>query len=105
VDNNQNINIRAITQKQYTYVDTVSCQVVQVLPNGFLVVQGRKSIFANQERQDLYITGIVNPFYLNSRNTISSNQVANLQMNVVGKGPLTRQQGDGVLGKYFQFMN
>lgn len=105
IENEQKIDVTARGQKVYTFQDSITCQVVQVLPNGHLVIQGKKSIYANGETQDLLVSGIVNPYFLNSRNTITSQQVANLQMNVVGKGVITRQQGDGVIGKYFQFFN
>jgi flagellar L-ring protein FlgH len=99
------IDATAKSSKNYKFSDSVTCQVVQVLPNGHLVVQGKKTIFASQEQQDLYVTGIVNPYYLDAKNTIGSQQVANLQMNIAGHGVITRQQGDGILGKYYQFMN
>ncbi len=105
LNNTQEIGIRGQSQKIYSYRDNITCQVVQVLPNGNLVIQGRKTLLANNERQELYVTGIVNPYYLDARNTISSQQVANMQLNVVGRGPMSRQQGDGVWGKYMQFFN
>jgi flagellar L-ring protein FlgH len=102
LENQNQTQMLARTQKQYQYRDNIACQVIQVLPNGYLVVQGRKSVVANQEQQDLYITGIVNPYFLNDQNAISSSQVANLQMQVAGRGPMSRQQGEGMTNKYFQ---
>lgn len=105
IQNLHQVDVTAKSQKSYSYRDTITCQVVQVLPNGSLIVQGKKTTWANQEQQDLYVSGIVNPYYLDASNTIGSNQVANFQMNLVGHGTLTRQQGDGVIGKYFQLFN
>jgi flagellar L-ring protein FlgH len=105
VNNNNQISVRAQNQTVYQFNDSVSCQVVQVLPNGNLVIQGHKTILSNKESQDLYVTGVVNPFYVDASNAIESNKVANLQMNLVGKGPVTRQQGDGLVGKYMQFLD
>jgi flagellar L-ring protein FlgH len=83
--------------------DTITCQVVQVLPNGNLVVQGTKSVLINKDRVDMIVTGIVNPYYLNQNNTIASTQVANFQMLMGGKGVITRQQNDGLYNKIYQF--
>jgi flagellar L-ring protein FlgH len=105
LNNTTQTDVTAKSRKNYTYTDTITCQVVQVLPNGHLVVQGRKTIFANQEEQTLSVNGIINPYFLDAQNTINSRQVANLQMNVAGRGQITRQQGDGVIGKYFQLFN
>lgn len=104
-NNLHQVNSRAINRRNYQFRDSVSCQVVQVLPNGHLLVQGKKTVSANQETQTLYISGIVNPYFLNAQNRINSDQVANLEMHVAGKGQITRQQGDGLLGKYFQLFN
>jgi flagellar L-ring protein FlgH len=105
LDNSNQVMVMANNLKTYTFSDVVTCQVVQVLPNGNLVVQGKKTVFGNQEQQDLYVTGIVNPYFLDSTNTINSNQVANMEMNMAAHGVLTRQNGDGLWGKYFQFLN
>lgn len=105
IDNEHKIDVTARGQKVSTFQDSITCQVVQVLPNGHLLIQGKKTFLASGEEQNLLVSGIVNPYFLNSKNTIPSQQVANLQMNVIGKGVITRQQGDGVIGKYFQFFN
>jgi len=105
LDNNNQVMVQANNLKTYTFTDVITCQVIQVMPNGNLVVQGKKTVFGNQEQQDLYVTGVVNPYFLDANNTINSNQVANLEMNMAAHGVLTRQNGDGLWGKYFQFLN
>ncbi|MEB3244862.1 MAG: flagellar basal body L-ring protein FlgH [Vampirovibrionales bacterium] len=96
---------KASTQKRTLMDDKLTCQVVQILPNGFLMIQGKKSILMNKEQQDVFVTGIVNPFYLNSNNEINSQYVASLQYNVGGRGVATRQQNDGIVNKLYQFFN
>lgn len=82
---------------------TVMAQVVQVMPNGNLVVQARKSIVNSGERNDLILSGIVNPRMINGNGQISSQYVANLQLAVVGKGTVSRAQSDGVMNKLLRF--
>ncbi len=104
--NNQDDNtLMAQSSKTYSYTDNIACQVVQVLPNGTLIVQGKKTVFANKEEQDLYVSGIINPFFLDETNTVTSDKVGNLQMHIADRGTIARQHGDGILGKYFQFFN
>jgi flagellar L-ring protein precursor FlgH len=91
--------------KQTRLNDSISCQVVQVLPNGYLVVQGHKLSTMSKEQTDMFITGVVNPFYINRNNEIDSNRVANLQVMVGGKGVVSRNQSDGVISKVQQFFN
>lgn len=106
-DNGSNNSLSSTAQdkRTTTYTDSISCQVVQVLPNGDLVVQGQKTVQMNKERQDLMVTGIVKPFYLDRNNQISSTQVGNLQLIRGGKGIISRQQNDGMANKINQFFN
>lgn len=97
--------LRAQNQKVYTFKDSITCQVVQVLPNGFLVVQGRKQMFQSKDRQDLIVSGIVNPYQLTANNSVPSTMVANLNVQVTGRGPTERREGDGIIGKYFRVFN
>jgi flagellar L-ring protein FlgH len=92
----QNSQIRSIT-------DTITCQVVQVLPSGFLQIEGKKALLAKKEESVLYVTGIVNPYFLDKRNQITSNQIANLEYRLTGHGIMSRQQGDSLPNKLYQF--
>ncbi len=105
ISNEDLLNARATINRQYIFTDTIACQVVQVLPNGYLVIQGRKSINAEQEKQDLTISGIVNPYFLAANNSISSDQVGNFQMSLAGNGVVSRHNGDGTIYKLYRLMN
>ncbi len=105
LDNSNELNSRAEINRTTGLVDTITCQVVQVLPNGDLMVQGQKTVQGSKERTDLIVTGIIKPFYLNRRNEISSNMVGNFQMMQGGKGIISRQQNDGIANKIYQFFN
>jgi flagellar L-ring protein precursor FlgH len=105
LNNSKSTDVTAKSQRSVNYTDTVTCQVVEVLPNGNLIVQGKKSVNSINEQQSLYVSGIINPFYLDARNQIASNQVGNFQLNLVGKGVVSRQQKEGHLGRLFQFLN
>ena len=82
-----------------TLSDTVVAQVVQVLPNGNLLVQGKKTLVNQNERVDLIISGIVDPKWINQAGTINSSQVANLQFAMNGSGTVSRGQNEGILDR------
>lgn len=105
LDNSNELNSRAEINRTTGLVDTITCQVIQILPNGDLMVQGHKTVQGAKERTDLIVTGIVKPYYLNRRNEISSNMVGNFQMMQGGKGIISRQQNDGIANKIYQFFN
>ncbi|MGD9580044.1 MAG: flagellar basal body L-ring protein FlgH [Vampirovibrionia bacterium] len=82
----------------------VMAQVVQVLPNGNLVVQAKKSIVNSGERNDIILSGIVNPRLIDGNGQISSQYVANLQLAIVGKGTVSRSESDGVMNKFLRLL-
>jgi flagellar L-ring protein precursor FlgH len=105
LDNSNQQESKAESSRITNISDSITCQVVQVLPNGDLVVQGQKVLQANKERGNLMVTGIVKPYYLDRNNQISSKMVANFQLLQGGKGVISRQQNDGIANKIYQFFN
>jgi flagellar L-ring protein precursor FlgH len=105
LNNANTMDNKAESTQQKTYKDNVGCQVVQVLPNGDLMIQGEKVVMYNKERQNLIVSGIVKPYYLDRFNQISSKMVGNFQMLQSGKGTISRQQNDGFMNKIYQFVN
>lgn len=102
--NENETTTQAQVQRQNTYTQTVACQVVERLPNGYLVIQGHKLLHIDKEQQDLVLRGIVNPINVNQNNEVDSQYVANLQLQQAGRGVVSRQQGDGLVNKIYQFL-
>ena len=98
---NGTLDVSGSTQMTRSMVltDTVVAQVVQVLPNGNLLVQGKKSLVNQNERIDLIISGIVDPKWINQSGEILSSQVANLQFAMNGAGTVSRGQNEGILDR------
>ena len=74
------------TSRTMTLQTTISARVIEVLPNGNLVIEAVKDIGVNSEKQTITIHGMVRPADLTTQNMVASNQVANLQIKVTGKG-------------------
>ncbi|MGD1093095.1 MAG: flagellar basal body L-ring protein FlgH [Bryobacteraceae bacterium] len=74
------------TTRTMTVSTTLSARVVDVRPNGTLVVEGTKEIGVNSEKQTITVHGLVRPEDLTTANTIGSGSVGNLQIHVNGKG-------------------
>lgn len=75
----------------------VSVIVVDVRPNGDLVIEGSRVIDINGESEVIYIAGSINPFVIPASNQIESFRVANLQISYKGKGVLTEGTRPGLL--------
>lgn len=74
------------TSRTSSLTTTLTAEVMAVLPNGNLVLQGQKEILVNSEKQIVTVRGIVRPDDLSAVNSISSGQVARLEVHVSGKG-------------------
>jgi len=67
----------------------LSARVRDVLPNGDLVIEGIKEIKVNNERQLITLFGVVRPRDISPDNVVSSTVIANMMVQVEGKGLLS----------------
>ena len=65
---------------------SLSGRVVAVLPSGNLVIEAERSIMMNNERQTIVLRGVVRPGDVSSENTVVSNTLGNLELEIKGKG-------------------
>jgi flagellar L-ring protein precursor FlgH len=84
---------------------TIQARVVSILPNGVMQIEARRLSKAADEDSAMILTGEVRPEDLSSTNTISSSQVAELQIVQKGKGTLTNNQRKGWLTKLYEFLS
>ena len=79
----------------------VAALVVQMLPNGNMVVAGRQEVKVNQELRELRVAGIIRPQDIGMDNTIPYEKIAEARITYGGEGSISRQQlrsyGEGVV--------
>lgn len=84
--------------------DRIAVQVVQQMPNGNLVVQGKKTLVNGSERSDLIVTGIVDPRWITSTGQVYSKYVANLQFAMSGRGSISRNENEGIINRFIKYL-
>lgn len=83
---NQQLQGQGTTTRGSTVTTNLSARVTHVLPNGNLLVEATKDIWINSERQSIAVRGVIRPSDLTAANTITSNQLADLEIHMNGKG-------------------
>lgn len=79
----------------------ITVTVVEVLPNGYLMVRGEKRIGINQGNEYVKLSGIVRPADIDSTNTVESTRLADPTIIYVGDGEVADSNVMGWLAKFF----
>lgn len=89
------------TQREGNLEASVTTQVVEVMDNGNLRLEGNKRIKINEEEQVINLTGIVRPDDVNRDNNVSSQKVSEADIEYLGEGPIGHKQKGGLLNWLF----
>lgn len=89
------------TANSNNFTGSITTTVVDVLPNGHLVVTGEKQIGVNHNVDVLRFSGSVDPRNLQPGSLVSSTQVANVRIESRGRGQQAEAQSIGWLSRFF----
>lgn len=80
---------------------TITVTVIEVLPNGNLIVSGEKQLAINQNTEFIRLSGVVNPININAANAISSTQLADARIESKGKQRMDASQIISLMSRFF----
>ena len=88
-----------------TIVAQIAVQIIDVLPNGNLVVQGKRETSFSGEKQTILLHGIVRAEDVNADNTVLSYNIADATIQIIGKGTVTDSTKKGWFTRLWDKIN
>jgi flagellar L-ring protein precursor FlgH len=78
-----------------TITAQLAVRVIDVLPNGNFVIEGRRQTAFSGEKQDAILRGVVRADDVSSANTVLSSNIADATIQFVSKGTITDNTSKG----------
>lgn len=96
-----NFDGKGSTQNTNTFTGTITASVVEVLPNGHLVIAGEKQIGVNKNVDVLRFSGQVDPRAVMPGNVVASTSIANVRLEHRGRGAQADANEIGWIQRFF----
>lgn len=84
------------------FTGTIGVTVIEVLPNGNLMVAGEKQIGMNKGVEFIRFSGLINPDNIATGNTVSSTQVADARVEYRTNSQIDRAEVAAMASRFFQ---
>ncbi len=83
------------------FTGTLAVTVIEVLPNGNLLVGGEKQVAIGQSDEFIRFSGVVNPTSITGSNTVPSTQVADVHLEYKGTSSVDRSAITSIFSRMF----
>lgn len=84
-----NLNSQAQAAATSNLETSLTGRVVEVMPNGYLVIEAMRNISMNNQQQTIVVHGVVRPADIAPDNSVLSTQVGELEIELQGKGVIS----------------
>ncbi len=78
--------------------------VVSVFPNGNMVIEGRREVVINNEKEFISVSGVIRPSDIGAKNTVLSSVISDAKIEYTGLGNLSDKQGPGWFVRIFDWV-
>ena len=83
------------------FTGTIAVTVIDVLPNGNLLVSGEKQLAFDKSAEYVRFSGVVNPQTVAAGNTVASTQVADARFEYRSTSKLDKAEFNSMLNRFF----
>ena len=105
VDAKRNFEGGGSLENKDKLVSKITANVTEVLPNGNLLIEGRRSVLIQDERMQVILTGTVRPADISRDNTVKSSSIADAAIKYVSTGPMIKNQKRGLFSALWNWLN
>lgn len=84
--------------------DRLTAEIIEIMPNGNLVLEARTSIKTDEEVSVMKVTGICRPEDVSPANSVLSNQIHDLTIEKNNSGELKQSSEKGLIAKVLEFV-
>ncbi len=102
---NRNFKGEATVARSDSFTTRINAEVVDVKPNGTLVLQARKKIKNDEEEQVFICSGICRVEDITPDNSVLSTQLFDLEVTKTSKGQVKSGTKTGIVHKLLDFIN
>lgn len=92
------------TRRSGSIMAQVSAEVIDIYPNGDLLVEGKQQVLVNGEETIIGVRGRVRPVDISSDNVVLSGRLANAQIDYDGSGFVSRSARPGIISRLFSLL-
>ncbi len=85
------------TQRSGDLTAYMTAQIIDMLPNGNLIIEGNREVRVNHENQLITLTGMIRPRDISANNVVQSTYIADARISYSGKGVVNDRQKPGWL--------
>lgn len=92
------------TTRKDKFIATISAKVCEVYPNGNMLIKGNREVNINNEKQYIYLSGIIRPEDISAKNVVVSTAIADAKISISGKGVIADKQSPGNGHRFFDYI-
>jgi len=83
------------------FTGNMTVTVIDVYPNGNLLVSGEKQLAIGHEQEFVRISGVINPSFVDAANTVASSNIADARIEYKSSGQISDGLVMGWLARFF----
>ena len=91
----------AKSQDTQTFKTELSGRVLDVLPNGHLVIEAQKTQTVNKDTRTVLVTGVVDPANLDANSRVDAKFVMDVKWQMLSKGDIANDNRRGFLLRFY----